>query len=146
MSLKRNILASYASQIYVTLVGILVLPLYINYMGAEAFGLVGFFAMLQVWFNLLDMGLTPTVARETARFRAGASDALNYRRLLRALQVIFFFVALLGGTAMVVFSGLLADGWLKVQTLPLAPPHSAGSACACLQTPCGPRRARHHLA
>ena len=120
LSLKRNILASYASQIYVTLVGILVLPLYINYMGAEAFGLVGFFAMLQVWFNLLDMGLTPTVARETARFRAGASDALNYRRLLRALQVIFFFVALLGGTAMVVFSGLLADGWLKVQTLPLA--------------------------
>jgi hypothetical protein len=43
MSLKRNILASYASQIYVTLVGILVLPLYLKYMGAEAYGLVGFF-------------------------------------------------------------------------------------------------------
>jgi O-antigen/teichoic acid export membrane protein len=120
MSLKRNILASYASQIYVTLVGILILPLYLKYMGAEAYGLVGFFTMLQAWFNLLDMGLTPTVARETARFRGGATDALSYRRLLRALQLIFFVVALLGGGAMFVFSGLIANGWLKVQTLPLA--------------------------
>lgn len=120
MSLKKNILASYASQIYVTLVGILILPLYLKYMGAEAYGLVGFFTMLQAWFNLLDMGLTPTVARETARFRGGATDALSYRRLLRALQLIFFAVALLGGGAMFLFSGLIADGWLKVQTLPLA--------------------------
>ncbi len=120
MSLKKNILASYATQIYVTLVGILILPLYLKYMGAEAYGLVGFFTMLQAWFNLLDMGLTPTVARETARFRGGATDALSYRRLLRALQLIFFAVALLGGGTMFVFSGLIADGWLKVQTLPLA--------------------------
>jgi len=119
VSLKRNIVASYISQIYVTLVGILILPLYLQYMGAEAYGLVGFFTMLQAWFNLLDMGLTPTVARETARFRGGAADALSYRRLLRALQLIFFAVALLGGGTMFVFSGLIANGWLKVQTLPL---------------------------
>ena len=120
MSLKKNILASYATQIYVTLVGILILPLYLKYMGAEAYGLVGFFTMLQAWFNLLDMGLTPTVARETARFHGGATDALGYRRLLRALQLIFFAIALLGGGAMFVFSGVIADRWLNVQTLPLA--------------------------
>ena len=120
MSFKRNILASYATQIYMALVGILTLPLYLKYMGAEAYGLVGFFTMLQVWFNLLDMGLTPTVSRETARFRGGATDALSYRRLLRALQFIFFIVALLGGGAMFMFSGHIADGWLKVQTLQLA--------------------------
>lgn len=120
MSLKKNILASYATQIYVTLVGILILPLYLKYMGAEAYGLVGFFTMLQAWFNLLDIGLTPTVARETARFRGGATDALSYRRLLRALQLIFFTIASLGGGAMFVFSGLIAVEWLKVQTLPLA--------------------------
>ena len=119
MSLKQNILASYASQLYVTLVGILILPVYLKYMGAEAYGLVGFFTMLQAWFSLLDMGLSPTVTRETARFRGGATDALNYRRLLRALQLIFFVMALLGGGAMFAFSGHIATGWLKVQTLPL---------------------------
>lgn len=120
MSLKKNILASYATQIYVTLVGILILPLYLKYMGAEAYGLVGFFTMLQAWFNLLDMGLTPTVARETARFQGGATDAQSYRRLLRALQIIFFAVALLGGGGMFLGAELIADKWLQVQTLPLA--------------------------
>lgn len=131
MNLKHNIIANYASQIFVTLVGILMLPLYLQYMGAEAYGLVGFFTMLQAWFNLLDMGLTPTVARETARFHGGATDALSYRRLLRALQIIFLAVALLGGGLLFVFAGEIAQRWLKVQTLPLAEVQHALRLMAC---------------
>jgi len=119
MSLKRNILANYVSQIYVALIGIVMVPMYVRYMGAEAYGLVGFFAMLQAWFQLLDMGLTPTMARETARFNGGATDGLSLRRLLRAMEGIFIGVAVLGGTAMMAASGTLAGSWLKVQELPL---------------------------
>lgn len=120
MSLKRNILASYASQIYVTLAGLLILPVYLQYMGAEVYGLVGFFTLLQAWFNLLDMGLTPTVARETARFKGGAIDALSYRRLLRALELVFFTIALVGGCTMFVCAGSIAQSWLRVNNLPLS--------------------------
>ncbi|MBU1345308.1 MAG: oligosaccharide flippase family protein, partial [Proteobacteria bacterium] len=120
MSLKRNILVSYVSQIYITLIGIVILPLYLKYMGAEAYGLVGFFAMLQAWFNLLDMGLTPTMARETARFRGGATDALSYRRLVRALEGIFLAVALAGGGVMFVAAGYITNNWLQVSQLPVA--------------------------
>lgn len=119
-SLKRNILANYISQIYVTLIGIVILPLYIKYMGAETYGLVGFFAMLQMWFNLLDMGLTPTMARETARFRGGAMDALSYRRLVRALEGIFLATALIGGCAMFLAAGYIARDWLKAAQLPIS--------------------------
>jgi O-antigen/teichoic acid export membrane protein len=119
MSLKCNILANYASQIYVTLIGIVMVPMYVRYMGAEAYGLVGFFAMLQAWFQLLDMGLTPTMARETARFNGGVTDALSLRRLLRAMEGIFIGIAVLGGAAMMVASGFIAGSWLKVQQLPL---------------------------
>lgn len=119
MSLKANILTSYASQIYVTLIGIVMVPIYVKYMGAEAYGLVGFFAMLQAWFQLLDMGLTPTMARATARFNGGAGDALSLHRLLRALEGIFVGVAVLGGGAMVAGASAIAGSWLKVQELPL---------------------------
>lgn len=119
MSLKQNVLASYASQIFVALVGVVTLPMYIRYMGSEAYGLVGFFVMLQSWFNLLDLGLSPTVARETARFRAGATDVFFYRNLLRALQLIFSVVALLGGLGMFVASGWIARSWLNADALPL---------------------------
>lgn len=119
MSLKRNILANYVSQIYVTLIGIVMVPIYLRYMGAETYGLVGFFTMLQAWFQLLDMGLTPTMARETARFNGGATDALSLRHLLRAMEGIFIGVAVLGSVAMMAGSGAIAGSWLKVQQLSL---------------------------
>jgi O-antigen/teichoic acid export membrane protein len=118
MSLQRNIVANLASQVYVTLIGILMVPMYVRYMGAEAYGLVGFFAMLQAWFNLLDIGLTPTVARETARLTGGAMPAADYRRLLRALEAVFVTVALLGAAVMLLASTMVADGWLRAEHLP----------------------------
>ena len=119
MSLRRNILANYVSQIYVTSIGIIIVPLYISYMGPEAFGLVGFFIMLQAWFKLLDMGLTPTVLRETARYRGGATDVLSYRRLTRALEGIFMCVALVGGLLLYLASNWIATHWLDTLNLPI---------------------------
>lgn len=118
MSLKRNILANYASQIYVTGVSVVMVPLYIKYMGAEAYGLVGFFSMLQVWFGLLDMGLTPTIARETARYKAGSLDTLSYRHLTQALERVFVAVALIGGGLLFLASGWIAEHWLNVEQIP----------------------------
>jgi O-antigen/teichoic acid export membrane protein len=119
MRLSHNILANYVSQIYTSLIGILILPLYLGYMGAEAFGLIGFYTLLQTWFNILDMGLIPSVARETARFHAGAIPVLSYRNLLRALQLIFSVVMMLGLITLFLLADYLAHSWLKIQTLPI---------------------------
>lgn len=120
MSLKSNVIANYASQIYVTLIGIVMVPMYVGYMGAEAYGLVGFFAMLQAWFQLLDMGLSPTMARETARYTCSAEAALQLRRLVRALEAIFFAVAVTGSACLVLNAGWLAASWLNVEILSAA--------------------------
>lgn len=118
MSLKYNILANYVGNIYVTLVGIIMVPMYIDYMGIEAYGLVGFYALLQGWFALLDAGLSPTMGRETARFTGGVVSALNLRQLLRTLEGIFIGIALLGASSIIFSSSLIARHWLNVQTLP----------------------------
>ena len=120
MSLRRNVTASYISQIYVSLVGIVMVPTYLRYMGVEAYGLVGFFAMLQAWFQLLDMGLSPTLSRETARYVGGATDALRLRRLLRVLEAVFVGVAVAGTLALVLGAQWVASHWLQVEHLPLA--------------------------
>jgi O-antigen/teichoic acid export membrane protein len=119
MSLKQNVFASYISQAYVTLIGILMVPMYVRYMGAEAYGLVGFFAMLQAWFNLLDLGLSPTIARETARFHAGAIGDREYRQLFRALSVVFIGIAVLGGGALCLLAPVITTHWLSLKALAL---------------------------
>lgn len=115
--LRKNIIANYASQLYSAGIGILILPLYIKYMGAEAYGLVGFFTMLQAWFALLDLGLTPTIARETARYHGGSMSALHYRQLFRALSLIFLTVAMIGGSSLFLLADLVAGEWLNIESL-----------------------------
>lgn len=127
MSLKYNLTANYLSQGYIAVIGVALVPLYLHYMGAEAYGLVGFYAMLQRWFNVLDMGLTPTMAHETARFHGGGLTALDYRRLVRTLEGIFLAVALLGGGLLFLSAHWVGEHWLKARSLPL------GEVASCLQ-------------
>ncbi len=118
MSLKRNILANYASQFYVTAVGIIIVPFYIRYMGPEAYGLVGFFTVLQAFFNLLDLGLSQTVARESARYSGGDSNAVDFRRLVRALEGVFASIAIAGAILLLALAEFISGYWLNASILP----------------------------
>lgn len=66
--LKKNIIANYFGQFYIIIIGIVMVPFYLKYLGAEAYGLVGFFALMQSWMMLLDMGISPTLGREVALY------------------------------------------------------------------------------
>lgn len=117
MTLKNQIIANYASQIYMTLVNLLVVPIYQRYMGAEAYGLVGFFSTLFTLFFLLDFGLSLLVQRETARFLGGASTKTEFRALYRAVSLAFWGLGLLGVLVVVFSRGWLAERWFRLEEL-----------------------------
>lgn len=114
MSVKKNTIANYLGQGYRTLIGIVILPLYLKYLGAEAYGLVGFFSVLQSWLSLLDIGMTPTLARQVAHMRGEKGEHLELRRLLRSIELIFFVFAVCIGVGIVIGSKWIASHWLKV--------------------------------
>lgn len=115
--LKSSLISSYLSQVYISLVSIVLMPIYLHYMGAEAFGLIGFFVMLQSWLQLLDLGLTPTLSREMSLFRAGSQSVEDTWEKLRSLEWI------LGGLAIVCLLVFwlarrwIATDWLNLKTL-----------------------------
>jgi O-antigen/teichoic acid export membrane protein len=97
--------------------GLAFVPFYIRHLGAEAYGLIGVFAVLQSCMSLLDLGLTPTLNREMARLRAGAHTTDSIRDLLRSLEMIYAGLAVLV-IAIVWFSAAwLANGWLHGEGL-----------------------------
>ncbi len=118
MSVKGSLAATLASRAYLALLSLVMLPVYMKTLGLEAYGLVGLFFVLQIWFQLLDMGLIPTLARETARHRAGALSAPDFRLLMRALEGVFLLVAAAAGTALFVGAGFVTSTWLKLEQLP----------------------------
>src|SRR5882672_156041 len=116
-SLRRNIFANYASQVYAALIGIAMVPLYLKYMGIEAYGLVGFFATVQAWIQVVDFGLSPTLGREAAKFNAGVTTVESLNMFLRLLEIIFSIF----GVVIIVLGWALgfwvADSWLKLDRL-----------------------------
>jgi len=93
------------------------MPIYLRYMGAEAFGLVGIFLMLQAWLQLLDLGMTPTLSREMSLFRSGKHNAIEMWRRLRSLEWIFATLAILSVLTFWLGKDWLTHNWLKVDDI-----------------------------
>lgn len=133
MRVQGSVAATLASRIYLAVLGLVMLPVYLQQIGVEAFGLVGLFLVLQVWFQLLDAGLTQTLSREAARHRAGALSATNLRLLLRALEGLFLVVAALGFTVMYLGAEEIAHRWLRHEQLsPLVVERSVQLMAMCM--------------
>lgn len=119
MSLKHNVVANYLGAIWNALMALAFVPLYIKYLGMESYALIGIFAMLQGWLSLLDMGMSPALSREMARFTGGGVDPQSIRNLLRSIEVICYSIAAFFAFIIWGGSGWLASGWLKAESLPL---------------------------
>jgi O-antigen/teichoic acid export membrane protein len=116
--LKRNIIANYLGQGWSAFIALAFIPLYIQYLGMEAYGLIGLFAVMQAWLTLLDMGMTPTLNREMARFTAGSHSSQSIRDLLRSMEILCFSLATIIALGVWAGSGYLASDWLKAEKLP----------------------------
>jgi O-antigen/teichoic acid export membrane protein len=117
MSLKKIVVANYLGQGWIALMGVAFVPLYVKHLGMEAYGLIGVFASLQAWLTLLDMGMTPTLNREMARYTAGAHTAQSIRDMLRSLEVICIAIAVL--IVMLVWRSApwFSESWFQVEKL-----------------------------
>lgn len=117
MTLKRNLIANYLGQGWSAAMGLAFIPLYIRYLGMESYGLIGIFAVMQAWLAMLDMGLTPTLNREMARFNAGVHTAQYILDLLRSLECLCFGLAAVIALSIWAASGYMATGWLQAGSL-----------------------------
>lgn len=117
-SLKLNVLANYIGSGWNSLMTLIFVPYYIKYLGMEAYGLIGFYAMMQAALMLLDAGMTPTLNREMARFTGGQHTNNSIRNLLRTLEILCVSVLI----AFYIFIWLSADfaasRWFQAQSLP----------------------------
>ncbi len=115
--LKRNISANFLASIWAAGLGIAFVPLYIQYLGMESYGLVGVLAALQAWSSALDFGLAPTINREVAKSRVGAADNQAIHNLLRSFEILAGGIAFSICLALWFASGWLAEHWINLEAL-----------------------------
>ena len=116
----RNAIANLAARIWMAAMNFLFVPLYIRFLGIEAYGLIGFFAALMAAFALLDLGLSLTINRELARRAGNEGLREGSRDLLRTLEAVYWAVAIVIGCGIALGAPFLVKHWLNVQALPEA--------------------------
>lgn len=115
---RRNMFANFAGTAWQTLMGIAFIPLYVKFMGVASYGLVGIFAALQAMSFVLDLGLSATVTRETARLSALPGREQEMRDLVRSLEAVYWCVAILIGLTVALLAPLIANHWVKGGQVP----------------------------
>ena len=118
--MRRNIAANVIARGWSIISAYLFIPLYLRFLGIEAYGLVGFYATLGAVLAFADMGFTATLNRELARLSVRSETAAEMGTLLRTYEVLYLLISASVAVA-IWFSGpLIAQHWLHSRTLPLA--------------------------
>lgn len=116
-SLGRNIAANYIGRTWTAVLSIILIPVYIRFMGVESYGLVGFFAALSSVLGILDLGIGATMNRELARRSVIEEQTGSQRDLVRTLEVVYWGISLLAGLIVIILAPYISSTWIKAQDL-----------------------------
>lgn len=114
-----NIISNITSRFCTIFLGILLIPVYIKYLGMESYGLVGFYTTLSGALALLDLGLSRTMTRELARLTALDQPAVHVRNLTYSLELIYWLIGIILGIAIILLAPLIARYWVNPEKLSL---------------------------
>ncbi|MBN8816732.1 MAG: hypothetical protein J0J06_14950 [Sphingomonas sp.] len=114
--ISANLLIGVLSTAWSAIIGIIAIRWYVQLLGIESYGLIGFYATMQAAISILDLGLGATVNREVARGVA-LDDLSRVNRMIHSLQAIYGGVALLIGATVFVAAPFIAHRWLGASAI-----------------------------
>jgi len=109
---RKNVVANFLGRGISAASTLLFIPLYLRFLGIEAYGVVGFFAVLQTVFAFADIGLTATLNREMARMSVRDDAAPRMRDLVRTIEIVYWFAAVSAMLGLVAGAEIVAGHWL----------------------------------
>lgn len=119
MNVRKNLIANYLGQGWAALIGLAFIPVYIQYLGVEGYGLIGFYALLQSAFVLIDSGLSTAVTREVARCRAGEAASSSFPSAFIKFEWIYAGLALSFAVFVGVAAGWISQNWVRAEQVPM---------------------------
>ena len=114
-----DLLANISGVGWSVLAQIVCIPFYIRFLGIDGFGLIGFYFVLQSLLQVLDLGLSPTINREMARYSVQPKKAAEARDLVRTLEAGYWMVGIAIGAAILVAAPSIATHWIKAGNFPI---------------------------
>jgi O-antigen/teichoic acid export membrane protein len=113
MNIRLNFVVTYSARLYVALISVIIIPLIISAVGKDAYGLIGFFSVLQSSLMILDAGVGGSLTRETAKTYRNINAFRGFLKLFQKITLYFgivsFCVLFIGWSV----SPYLATNWIE---------------------------------
>jgi O-antigen/teichoic acid export membrane protein len=115
--IRKNIIANMIGRAWGFISVYFFVPLYLKFLGIEAYGLVGFYSTLLGVLAFADMGFTATLNREMARLTVCKNSAEEMRDLLRTYELTYLCISFTLAVIIWVTAPLIATHWLRSSVL-----------------------------
>jgi O-antigen/teichoic acid export membrane protein len=112
-AVQKNTIANFLGRGIAALLAIIFVPWYIEFLGAEAYGLVGFYLTFQAILSLVDAGLGSAFNREVARLSISTAKSRKIRDLSRTFEVVFLLLGVSVAALLGFMSRFIATSWVN---------------------------------
>lgn len=112
-----NAIANYSGRTWTILLNVALIPVYLRLLGAEAYGLIGVFVVLQGAIQLFDVGLSAALNRELARLPKDAGGKKDAAALVRSFELLYFGFGILVAVGVHAAAPVIAGRWLSAPQL-----------------------------
>ena len=116
-SLNKNIIANITSRGISFISTYLFTPLFLYFLGIESFGLVGFFSTLMGILMILDLGLTASLTRESARLSISKKSETELKNTIRTFELIYLLFSIVIAISVWILAPMITDDWLNIRGL-----------------------------
>jgi len=113
----RNLIANYIGRVWIGVVTLAMAPVYIHYMGAESFGLIGVFMSIVGLAQVCDLGLSTTINKELSLLSGKTGSAQESRDLLRTFEAVYWFIGAVLAMTIMAMAPWLSHRWFHLETL-----------------------------
>lgn len=113
---RSNLSAAMVASFWTSSLGLAVVPVYLRFLGIEAYGLIGFFSTMQALLLILDLGLSQTINREFAILTA-KNDLAKAARLLHTFAVVYGVLALIIAVSVAAAAPYIASNWIDAKAI-----------------------------
>lgn len=118
--LKKNVFSNYLGSLWSMAMGLAFIPIYIQYLGIESYGLIGIFITFQAIIILFDIGLSATLTREVARLTAKIDKVQEINDLVYSIQNIYLAIGIIIGISIYFLSPFIVQYWITGREVSVA--------------------------
>ena len=110
---KVALLVSITARAVAAVSGLLALPVYLSFLGVEAYGVVGLFASLQAVVAFMDFGLATTLTRQLAATGGDAAAMRQARDTTLTFECAYLVLSLVVGLVLTAVAPWVASTWVN---------------------------------